>query len=221
MRIVSVGGAVTEIVFALGEGASVVAVDTSSTYPETVTKLPKVGYQRTLGAEAILATTPSVVLATEDAGPAAALEQLRAAGVRVVVATADPSGAGARARITAIARAIDRDPLPLLQALDRDLTEARSVVETSADRPRALVVYSRGDKTLHVLGRNTAGQAMLDLAGADNVASALLGGIVLLVADAIARTAALPAELPLGVVTAALGAPFFLVLVARRRSLGA
>ncbi|HSI39238.1 MAG TPA: iron chelate uptake ABC transporter family permease subunit [Xanthobacteraceae bacterium] len=49
-------------------------------------------------------------------------------------------------------------------------------------------------------------------------ASALLGGALLLAADVAARTLASPAELPLGVVTASVGAPFFLWLLLRRRA---
>jgi iron complex transport system permease protein len=49
--------------------------------------------------------------------------------------------------------------------------------------------------------------------------SALLGAALLIVADVIARTAAAPAEIPLGVMTAAAGAPFMLwLLVSRRRA---
>lgn len=47
--------------------------------------------------------------------------------------------------------------------------------------------------------------------------SALLGGALLLGADLIARTATAPAELPIGVVTSLLGAPFFLWLMLRAR----
>lgn len=49
-------------------------------------------------------------------------------------------------------------------------------------------------------------------------ASALLGGALLLGADVVARTVVSPAELPLGVVTAAIGAPFFIGLLVRRRA---
>jgi iron complex transport system permease protein len=48
-------------------------------------------------------------------------------------------------------------------------------------------------------------------------ASALLGAILLLVADAVARTIVAPAELPIGIVTAAAGAPFFLWILLRKR----
>jgi iron complex transport system permease protein len=58
-------------------------------------------------------------------------------------------------------------------------------------------------------------------AGADNrlvlPASGLLGAILLLLADLIARTAVAPAELPIGVLTGILGGPFFLWLLARQR----
>ena len=59
------------------------------------------------------------------------------------------------------------------------------------------------------------------LIGPDNryllPASALLGAALLLVADAISRTVVAPAELPIGVVTAAAGAPFFLWILLRKR----
>ena len=45
----------------------------------------------------------------------------------------------------------------------------------------------------------------------------LVGAILLLLADTAARTVAIPAEIPVGIFTALLGAPFFLVLLARMR----
>ena len=48
-------------------------------------------------------------------------------------------------------------------------------------------------------------------------ASAMLGGILLLAADMVARTIVAPAELPIGIVTALMGAPFFLSLLWQQR----
>lgn len=48
-------------------------------------------------------------------------------------------------------------------------------------------------------------------------ASAMLGGILLLVADMIARVIVSPAELPIGIVTALMGAPFFISLLWQQR----
>jgi iron complex transport system permease protein len=48
-------------------------------------------------------------------------------------------------------------------------------------------------------------------------ASALLGAAFLLAADAVSRTIVAPAELPIGIVTAAIGGPFFLWILLRKR----
>ena len=50
-------------------------------------------------------------------------------------------------------------------------------------------------------------------------ASALLGATLLLAADAASRTIVAPAELPIGILTAAVGGPFFLWILLRRRGL--
>lgn len=49
-------------------------------------------------------------------------------------------------------------------------------------------------------------------------ASALLGASLLLLADAVSRTIVAPAELPIGIITAAVGGPFFLWILLRNRS---
>jgi iron complex transport system permease protein len=48
-------------------------------------------------------------------------------------------------------------------------------------------------------------------------ASMLLGGVLLLLADTFARTIAIPAEVPVGIFTALLGAPFFILLLRSSR----
>jgi iron complex transport system permease protein len=48
--------------------------------------------------------------------------------------------------------------------------------------------------------------------------SVLLGASLLLIADLFARTLVLPAELPIGILTACIGGPFFIWLLLRRRS---
>ncbi|MNE70791.1 Hemin transport system permease protein HmuU [compost metagenome] len=57
------------------------------------------------------------------------------------------------------------------------------------------------------------------LGGSDNryvlLSSALLGSVILTMADLIARTVAMPSELPIGVVTALLGTPMFLYILIR------
>ena len=50
--------------------------------------------------------------------------------------------------------------------------------------------------------------------------SALMGALLLVLADLLARTLVAPSELPVGIITAALGAPFFISLLRHRRSYG-
>ena len=170
-RIVTVGGAVTEAVFALGAGGEVVAVDTTSVFPDETGRLPRVGYQRALSAEPILALDPDLVIASADAGPAAAIEQLRAAGVRVEVMPPAESPVAAAARIRAVGVALGRrDDADLLAArVERHAEAAAARARAPGGRPRALLMYARGGGNLMVSGRATAGAAMLELGGADNV----------------------------------------------------
>ena len=82
-RIVSIGGDVTEIVFALGQGGRLVARDTTSTYPPEAARLPDAGYIRALSAEGVLSTHPDAVLASEGAGPPEQIDALKASGIPV------------------------------------------------------------------------------------------------------------------------------------------
>jgi iron complex transport system permease protein len=69
-----------------------------------------------------------------------------------------------------------------------------------------------GILTPHIMRRLTGTDYRLLLP-----ASALGGALFLIVADTVARVALAPTELPVGVVTALCGGPFFLSLLARRR----
>ena len=68
-RIVSLGGDVTEVVYALDAQQQLVAKDSTSTWPATAQSLPDVGYIRQLNAEGILSLRPTLVLASAQAQP--------------------------------------------------------------------------------------------------------------------------------------------------------
>jgi iron complex transport system substrate-binding protein len=169
-RIVSLGGPVTETIFALGAGGRVKAVDLSSTYPPAAAALPKVGYHRALAAEGILSLAPDLVLGSEDAGPVTVLDQIRNAKTPVVLVTAEHSIAGAKAKITAIAQTLGLEAKgkELIRTLDSDLAKAKAVTGKAKSAPRVLFIYARGQGTLSVSGRKTAADAMIALAGGVN-----------------------------------------------------
>ena len=50
--------------------------------------------------------------------------------------------------------------------------------------------------------------------------AAVSGALMLLLADTLARVLVPPAEIPVGIITALIGAPFFLALLLKQRKLG-
>ena len=88
-RVVSVGGAITETLYALGAEHLLVGADTTSLYPAAATRLPSVGYARALSAEGVLSLRPTLLLAGAEAGPPAVMRQLAAARVNLLQLDAD------------------------------------------------------------------------------------------------------------------------------------
>jgi iron complex transport system substrate-binding protein len=172
-RVVVLGGSLTETVYALGAGAVVAGVDASSTYPAEAQAAPQVGYYRQVGAEGVLSLRPDLVLALEEAGPPEAIAQLRAAGVPVLRLTGDPSVAGVEARTRAVATVLDRpaDGDRMLAAFRRDL----DAVHPPVTAPKVAFVFGRGAGSLTLAGRDTAADAMIQLAGGVNVVTGYQG----------------------------------------------
>lgn len=80
-KIITLGGTVSEIVYALGMAEQIVATDRTSVYPESLQQLPSVGYRTSIKAEGVLATGAELILAEADYLNADVATQLQAAGV--------------------------------------------------------------------------------------------------------------------------------------------
>lgn len=169
-RVITLGGDITEIVYALGAGGTVVAADTSSVYPPEAAALTKIGYQRQVAAEGLLALNPTLIIASDDAGPPAALTQLRDAKVRVEVIAADDTPEGAAGKVRGVAKVLGREKEG--ERVVADLTAALAAAEReragASSAPRVLFVYARGAGTVQVAGRGTSADAMIRLAGGRN-----------------------------------------------------
>jgi iron complex transport system substrate-binding protein len=174
-RLVTIGSAITETVFAVGRGLDVVGLDTSSLYPDAASSIPKIGYQRTVAAEGVLSLRPTLVIASHEAGPPAALEQLKAAGVRVEIVPLGPGIAGAKARIAAVAALVSGDASGLLRKLDDDLARQAQRLASTKAKPRVLALYARGAGSLQVFGRDTSADSMIALGGGANAVTGFEG----------------------------------------------
>jgi len=170
-RIVSIGGALTEIVYALGASHELAGVDTTSLYPEAATKLPSVGYARTLSSEGILALAPNHVIATEDAGPPAVLRQINAAGVPVTVLAANDKFEGVLDRVARLGALIDRptQAAQLVEKMKADWQRAREpILARKSPAPRVLFILSHSPGQVMVGGKGSSAEAMLHYVGAQN-----------------------------------------------------
>ena len=169
-RVVSVGGAVTEVVYALGRQDRLVAVDSTSRHPAATRDLPDVGYMRRLSAEAILALAPDLVLAVADAGPPAVLDQLRGAGVRLVAVPDVATPAGVLAKVEAVAAALGAEAEGRILAgrLEAAFASVRRRIDGVTARPAVLFLLSVDRGAPMAAGRDTTADGIIGLAGGRN-----------------------------------------------------
>lgn len=177
-RLVTIGSAITETVFALHAQKAIVAVDTTSMYPQAATRLPNVGYARTLSAEGILALAPTQVIANEEAGPASVLRQIQNAGVPVTVLNARQSFEGTVSRVSQLGELLGKqaEAKALTTTMQADWARVRAAIDQrKTPAPRVLFIMSPTPSQIMVAGSDTAAQAMLTYAGAVNAISGFSG----------------------------------------------
>ncbi|MEM8958841.1 MAG: ABC transporter substrate-binding protein [Pseudomonadota bacterium] len=178
-RVLAVGGAVTEIVYALGAGDKLVARDTTSSYPEQAQALPDVGYMRALSPEGVLSVAPDLIVAVEGAGPPETLEVLHSADIELVTV---PEGYDAEAiarKIAVVGDALDLQPeAAALSAKVRAEVEAASATaqgRAEGQNRRVMFVLSTQGGRILASGTGTAADAVIALAGAQNAFSEFEG----------------------------------------------
>lgn len=168
-RIVTINGTLTEIVAALGLADRLVGVDVTSTYPPEVEALPKVGHDRNVRAEGVIALAPDLVLGGSWQMDPAVRAQLEQAGERVVLLPQELSIEGTKALISRVADTLGRalHVAPIIEAMDRELERVKPI----ADPPKVLFIYARGAGAMMVAGDGTPMQRMIELAGGRNAVS--------------------------------------------------
>ncbi|MDR4307524.1 ABC transporter substrate-binding protein [Chelatococcus sambhunathii] len=177
-RIVALGGAATEILYALGLGDQVVGVDVSSGFPPEARKKPNVGYYRAISAEGALALSPTLIIATDGAGPKEAMDVLAAASVKLVSLKEIKAAEDIPARILTVAEAAGAPErgAELAAAVSADLKSLSDDVAQIGKRRRTLLLLGPPRSgTLMAGGAGSSGAFALTLAGADNAAAALSG----------------------------------------------
>ncbi|MEM6634324.1 MAG: ABC transporter substrate-binding protein [Pseudomonadota bacterium] len=175
-RILSLGGSVTEIVFALGEGDRLIARDTTSSFPPQVEELPDVGYLRALSPEGVLSVEPDLVIAEDGAGPPEAIAVLEAASVPFITVPDGYDRAAVRAKILAVADALEvpEKGAELADKVDDALIAAMNAA-AGAEEKRVMFVLSMQGGRILASGTGTAADGIIRLAGAENAVTAYEG----------------------------------------------
>jgi len=171
-RIVSAGGSVTEIIYALGAESRLVAVDTTSNFPSSAADLPSVGYVRALSTEGMLSTRPTLILGEDDMGPPEVLSQLSSLGIELAVIPERWHGQGIVEKVRCISSIVGvgqsaRDAL--IEKLQNHMDDL-SIQRSRIDKPiRVALLLALRDGVPTAAGSETSGHGVLEMAGLTNV----------------------------------------------------
>lgn len=168
-RLVSLSGALTEVVYLLNAQSLLVGTDTTSLFPEAAQKTAKVGYVRQLSAEGLLSLKPDAVIGTSDAGPPVVLDQIRQAGVRVALVKAQHNWAEVQDKVKVVGRETARmaDADKLLAQLEAQWRGVQAQVAKAQRKPRVLFVLAHSGSP-QVAGKGVAASALIEYAGCVN-----------------------------------------------------
>ncbi|MDB6177679.1 ABC transporter substrate-binding protein [Paracoccus sp. Z330] len=178
-RVVSVGGSLTEIVYALGAEDRLAGRDATSTWPPKAEELPDVGYMRALSPEGVLSVEPDLILTEEGAGPPETMDILASAGVPLVIIPDTTTADGVLDKIHLVGAALglsDRAD-ELAARVATELDEARGSVgaRDGSPAPRVLFILSTQGGRITAAGTDTAADAIIELAGGQNAVSEFSG----------------------------------------------
>ncbi|MFT4119518.1 heme/hemin ABC transporter substrate-binding protein [Bradyrhizobium sp.] len=170
-RTVAIGGAITEILYALGLENRLVGIDATSLYPKAALHdKPNVGYMRQLSAEGVLGLNPTLILAIQGSGPRETMDLLETAKVPLVLVpdTFSEEGLIEKIRLVGHAMGVDARAECLSAAVGADLQQLRTLRAKVTKPIRVMFVMSLQNGRAMVAGHKTAADEIIQLAGATN-----------------------------------------------------
>jgi iron complex transport system substrate-binding protein len=177
-RIVSIGGAITEILYALGFEDRVAGVDSTSLYPtQALREKANVGYMRQLSAEGVLGLNPSLVLAMQGSGPRETIAILEAAKVPLVMVPETFTEQGLIDKIKLVGHAMGADLRAecLTKVVAGDLAQMRELRAKVTKPVRVMFVMSMLNGRAMAAGHKTAANEIINLSGAVNAIDSFEG----------------------------------------------
>ncbi|WP_072395397.1 ABC transporter substrate-binding protein [Hyphomicrobium sp. CS1GBMeth3] len=177
-KIISIGGDITEILYAIGADKSIVAIDSTSQYPpEALQQKKDVGYMRALSTEGVLSVNASLIIASDRAGPPEVVKTLKSSPIQYIEIAEDFSPLGIAGKARQVSRIVGLEAAgnELASRIEGDF-ETLAAQRGSIKKPlRALFVLNVANGRATVGGSNTSADAILKLAGAENAAASING----------------------------------------------
>lgn len=170
-RIVSLNGAVTEILASIGVANQIVGVDVTSTYPESIKQTAQdLGHVKKIAVESILKLKPTIVIGTSTDFEPEMETQLKNAGIETLILEQDFSVDGTKKLISGVAEKMNfKNTNELFENIDQKI----SSIKPLKNKPKVLFIYARGAGMLMVAGKGTQLHNMIELAGGENAAAAI------------------------------------------------
>ena len=189
-RIIVLNEAIAEIVISLGFIDKIIGRDATTTI-ESLTTVPKVSSGHDISAESVLELRPTLVIGDTRSGPPEAIQQLRGAGLAIVLAPEVWRLADIQPRIDLISKALGAEDFgkKLTNKTNSDIDQALSTLADGEIAPRVAFVYVRGTASVFLLGGEESGaDEMIRSAGGVDVGTDMgLAAFTPLTSEAIVK----------------------------------
>ena len=178
-RIVVAGGSITEIIYLLGQGDKIVAVDVTSNYPEETKNITSIGYVRNVSTEGVLSLAPSLILGEDDMGPPNVVKQLKGMNADLRIIHEEQTVNGIIEKIRCVASIIGKEDLAS-QIIEKDINPVliklkENQISNKKNKKKIMLVLSMQGTSPMVAGSGTSGDSFIKMIGGDNIFSSFNG----------------------------------------------
>lgn len=176
-KIVVIGGALTEIVYALNAENQIIGRDRTSTFPKAALKLPDVGYMRMLSPEGMLSLSPQGVLLVEGSGPETTIDVVKKTAIPIVFVKESYDEEGVINKIITVGNALHKQPQAqqLANKVREKFERTHNFVARIKQKKRILFILSVTNGRILAAGKDTAADGIINLAGGVNAIDGFSG----------------------------------------------
>jgi len=168
-KIVSLNGSVSEILAGIGLEKNIVGTDITSNFPLSLKAKPKVGHNKNINAEGVMALQPDLIIGIRKEVTPALAAQFKAAGVKLLLLDQEYSVKGTKDLIHNLSDSLHYTAKgdSLINVVEADLRKVKAA-DDQVRKPKVLFIYARGTGTMMVGGTGTQVAKAIELAGGKN-----------------------------------------------------